>query len=68
MSRIEYPVLVTLLLLVWSPVATAQTGEWRAYSADAAGTSVAANVATPLPRPRWCAGLAWIMYACAPVQ
>ena len=30
--------LVTLLSLAASPVAGAQTGEWRAYSADAAGT------------------------------
>ena len=29
---------VTLLSLLVSPVAGAQTGEWRAYSADAAGT------------------------------
>ena len=34
MTRIILPV-VMLLSLVASPLATAQTGEWRAYSADA---------------------------------
>ncbi len=38
MSRIAPLVLVTLVSLAASPVAGAQTGEWRAYSADAAGT------------------------------
>ena len=38
MSRIAPLLLVTLLSLAASPVAGAQTGEWRAYSADAAGT------------------------------
>ena len=38
MSRIAPLLLVTLLSLATSPVAGAQTGEWRAYSADAAGT------------------------------
>ena len=38
MSRIASLLLVTLLSLAASPVAGAQTGEWRAYSADAAGT------------------------------
>ena len=38
MARIEHLAVATLLLLVRSPVATAQTGEWRAYGADAAGT------------------------------
>ena len=38
MSRIAPLLLVTLLSLAASPLAGAQTGEWRAYSADAAGT------------------------------
>ncbi len=38
MSRIAPLLLVTLVSLAASPVAGAQTGEWRAYSADAAGT------------------------------
>ncbi len=38
MSRIAPLFLVSLLSLAASPVAGAQTGEWRAYSADAAGT------------------------------
>ena len=38
MRRMESLLLVTLLALVASPVARAQTGEWRAYGADAAGT------------------------------
>ena len=38
MSRITSLLLVTLLSLAASPVAGAQSGEWRAYSADAAGT------------------------------
>ncbi len=41
MSRIAPLLLVTLLSLAASPVAGAQTGEWRAYSADAAGTKYA---------------------------
>ncbi len=41
MSRIAPLLLVTLLALAASPVAGAQTGEWRAYSADAAGTKYA---------------------------
>ena len=38
MTRITSLLLVTLLSLAASPVAGAQAGEWRAYSADAAGT------------------------------
>jgi len=38
MSRIAPLLLVTLLSLAASPLAGAQTGEWRAYGADAAGT------------------------------
>jgi len=38
MSRIVPLLLVSLLSLAARPVAGAQTGEWRAYSADAAGT------------------------------
>ena len=38
MSRIVPILLVTLLSLAASPVAGAQSEEWRAYSADAAGT------------------------------
>ncbi len=38
MSRVLPQLLVMLLSLLASPVATAQTGEWRAYGADAAGT------------------------------
>ena len=34
MSRIAPLALVTLLLPVASPVARAQTGEWRVYGAD----------------------------------
>jgi len=41
MLRIAPLLLVTLLSLAASPVAGAQTGEWRAYSADAAGTKYA---------------------------
>lgn len=41
MSRIAPLLLVSLLSLAASPVAGAQTGEWRAYSADAAGTKYA---------------------------
>ena len=38
MSRIAPLLLATLLSLAARPAAGAQTGEWRAYSADAAGT------------------------------